>query len=98
MLKELVTNTFKHSRALHLNVTLIQKKGNVELIVQDDGIGISSINQTDMYLHKGLNSIREQLLLLKGAIIIESAMPSGLRVTIRLPMKGEDSYAYFVNR
>lgn len=98
ILKELVTNSFKHSQASHLNITLTQENENIELIVQDDGAGISSKIRNDTHMHKGLDSIREQLASLSGSILTEPVTPSGLRVTVRIPMRGEDSYAYFVNR
>jgi len=48
--------------------------------------------------HKGLASIREQAALIGGTLKLERTLPSGLRVTIGFAMKGEDSYAHFIDR
>ncbi|MBU3174834.1 hypothetical protein KPL47_00465 [Clostridium estertheticum] len=95
MLRELVTNAFKHSKCIQIDVFLSQKKEKVELVVEDNGIGIDNI---DIKVHKGLASIKEQVRLLGGCIRIDSKKPSGLRITIKITMRGDNSYEYFINR
>ncbi|WBL46146.1 hypothetical protein LOR37_15875 [Clostridium estertheticum] len=95
MLRELVTNAFKHSKCIQIDVFLSQKKEKVELVVEDNGIGLDNI---DVKAHKGLASIHEQVRLLGGCMQIDSKKPSGLRVTIQITMRGDNSYEYFINR
>ncbi len=100
MLKELVTNAMKHSKCSQITVALKQENEKVELIVSDDGVGFKK-NENGKYSsnhHKGLNSINEQLSLLNGKIIISNNDPTGLCVRVQIPMKGDDSYQYFINR
>lgn len=100
ILKELVTNAIKHSRCSQITVALKQENEKVELIVSDDGIGLkeNKYGVTASNHHKGLDSINEQLLLLNGKMIISNNDPAGLCVCIQIPMKGDDSYQYFINR
>lgn len=98
MLRELVTNAFKHSKCIQIDVGLSQKKEKVELVVEDDGIGLGNVDKMDIKEHKGLASIKEQVRLLGGNIDIISRKPSGLCVTIQITMRGDNSYEYFINR
>ncbi|PGZ51159.1 ATP-binding protein [Bacillus anthracis] len=98
ILKELVTNAFKHSNCSKLHVHLAQENEEIKLIVNDNGKGLT-ITETDILNgHKGLNSIKEQLFLLNGKITISNSNPFGLCITIIIPMKGDDSYKHFINR
>lgn len=100
ILKELVTNAIKHSQCSQITVALKQENEKIELIVSDDGIGLKE-NEYGKYgstYHKGLHSINEQLFSLNGKMIVSNNDPTGLCVCIQIPMKGEDSYPYFINR
>lgn len=97
-IKELVTNSLKHSKCSKLVVNLTQENDEIELIVEDDGIGLENKEKFASISHKGLNSIKEQLFLLNGKMTISDCTPSGLRVAILIPMKGDDSYQNFINR
>lgn len=98
ILKELVTNAFKHSKCSKLVLSLTQENDKIELIVEDNGIGLMMNEDFVPNNHRGLNSIKEQLLLLNGKMTISAYNPSGLCVAIVIPMKGDDSYQYFINR
>lgn len=98
ILKELVTNALKHSKCSEIKVLVAQEKGEIELAVEDNGIGLKSTEQPTRDFHKGLPSIQEQIFLLNGKMILTENKPSGLCVTIHLPMKGENSYEYFISR
>lgn len=100
ILKELVTNAIKHSQCSQITVALKQESENIELIVSDDGIGLKE-NKYRKYgsnQHKGLESVNEQLFLLNGKMTISNNDPTGLCVRVQIPMKGDDSYQYFINR
>ncbi|MCM3738386.1 ATP-binding protein [Bacillus cytotoxicus] len=98
ILKELVTNAFKHSKCSKLEVSLKLENDEIELIVKDNGIGLVINEKYVPNDHRGWNSIKEQLLLLNGKMTISECNPSGLCIAILIPMKGEDSYEYFINR
>lgn len=97
MIKELVTNAGKHSCADNIQVTLLQKNGQIFLEVSDNGHGFEaySCNHSG---HRGLNSIQEQVRLLGGRFTICSTPETGTRITVSMPMKGENSYENFIAR
>ncbi len=97
MIKELVTNAGKHSCADNIQVTLLQKNGQIFLEVSDNGHGFEaySCNHSE---HRGLNSIQEQVRLLGGRFTICSTPETGTRITVSMPMKGENSYENFIAR
>ncbi|KOP80952.1 ATPase [Lysinibacillus sp. FJAT-14745] len=97
ILKELVTNAFKHSKCTNLFVKLALENDEIKLIVKDNGVGLLKEN-TDANNHSGWASIKEQLFLLNGSMSISKCTPSGLCITILIPMKGDESYQYFINR
>ncbi|WP_338751383.1 sensor histidine kinase [Bacillus sp. FJAT-52991] len=98
MLKELVTNALKHSKCSQLVLSLAQENDEIELIVKDNGVGLMDNEKHIPNNHRGLNSIKEQLFLLNGNMTISECHPSGLCIAIRIPMQGDDSYQYFINR
>ncbi|MBM7585690.1 two-component system secretion system sensor histidine kinase SalK [Bacillus pakistanensis] len=98
ILKELVTNAFKHSECSKLVLSLTQENSEIELIVKDNGKGLMATETGALNGHRGLNSIKEQLFLLNGKMTISECNPTGLCVAILIPMRGDDSYQYFINR
>lgn len=98
IIKELVKNSFKHSKCNNIWIFLSQKNESIKLVLEDDGIGLKNIDDVDPRIHKGLNSIQEQIQLLGGNFDITSRNSTGLRITIEMTMKGDSSYEYFINR
>lgn len=98
-IKELLTNVYKHSDARQVWLTLIQAKGEIKLSISDNGtVDVKNIESADITIHKGIFSIKEQVNGLGGAFSLSDNIPHGICVEITLPMKGEDSYKYFINR
>ncbi|WP_268625080.1 sensor histidine kinase [Paenibacillus alvei] len=98
MLKELAANAFKHSGGTTLDIRLSLNFEQVKLWVQDNGIGLKNFEHAGEGLPKGLQSIREQLALINGSITLEEARGGGLCVTVKFLMKGEGSYAHYLDR
>lgn len=98
IIKELVTNAFKHSNGTEINTTLVQKNEIIKLIVEDNGKGIKEKIITTNGTHKGIISIYEQVQLLDGKMNITDNDLSGTHITIFIPMKGDSSYESFIDR
>lgn len=98
LIKELTTNAFKHSHGNQIWIKLTQHMEHIELIVEDDGVGLDPTEYKQKNGHRGLASIQEQIALLEGQMIFSIRKPHGLRIQIVLKMKGERSYEYFINR
>ena len=93
IIKELVTNIYKHSEATNAKLVLSQKKDMINIIIKDNGIGMKDIDE----LHKGMRSIQEKIMMLDGEMIINSKEGAGVEIEIKMPMKGEESYQYFIS-
>ncbi len=98
LLKELLTNVYKHSNGSRAWITLSQEKGIINLSVSDNGTAtLESINSSDERAHKGLASIKEQMDYIGGTITFSNNTPNGICVQIIIPMKGDVSYQYFIS-
>ncbi len=83
--QETLTNVARHSQATKLTLILLEKNDRIEMIVKDNGIGIS-----DEKLHHsksfGLMGIKERILGLSGKILIQGVKDEGTTVTISIPV------------
>lgn len=82
LVKELVSNVHRHAEASTASITLTHD-GDLELIVEDDGVGFDPANLRDGAF--GLRSIQERVTELGGEIAIESH-PTGTRVGVLIPL------------
>lgn len=98
LIKELTTNAFKHSHGTQIWIKLTQHMEQIELTVEDDGVGLDPTEYKHKHGHRGLYSIQEQIALLEGEMSFSMRKPHGLKIQIILQMKGEHSYEYFINR
>lgn len=98
LLKELLSNVYKHSDGNQAWITLTQEKGIIELSVSDDGnASPDTLITAEKQKHKGISSITEQVNRMEGSISISNNTPHGICVQITIPMKGDVSYQYFVS-
>ena len=84
-----------HARATGVNV-LLEKMGNeVLLIVEDDGIGMSSNQESNGRKGGkglGLEGMRERASLIGGVLEIESAPSAGTTIYVRVPLDNEQQH------
>ena len=98
LLKELLTNVYKHSDGNRAWVMLTQEDSLIELCVSDDGnANADRLLTIDKTKHKGIAAITERVSSMDGSIIISDNTPHGICIQITMPMKGDDSYQYFVS-
>ena len=98
LLKELLTNVFKHSTGNRAWVMLTQENSTIELCVSDDGNASSDdLLAIDKSKHKGIASIAEQVNNMDGSMTFSDNVPHGICIKITLPMKGDVSYQYFIS-
>ncbi|WP_227858485.1 MULTISPECIES: ATP-binding protein [unclassified Clostridioides] len=105
LIKELLTNVYKHSNGSHAWITLSLEKDIIKLSVSDNGVANTSFKAhldiskmpLDTTSHKGVILIKEQVENLEGTINISDNIPHGVCVQITVPMKGDGSYKYFVS-
>ncbi|VIF75945.1 sensor histidine kinase [Clostridioides difficile] len=105
LIKELLTNVYKHSNGSHAWIALALEKNIIKLNINDNGVKNTSFKMPlditkitfDTIKHKGIISIKEQVENLGGTISISDNIPHGVCVQITIPMKGDVSYKYFVS-
>lgn len=88
--QELLTNVARHSKATEVFITLKQKSSTLNLIVEDNGIGITK-DKIKNVNSLGLLSIRERLHAWQGALDIIGADKKGTRVHIFIPLSGKST-------
>lgn len=86
IVQELLSNILKHANAREVEVALIQKKGQVLLIVEDDGKGFSPENRGSS--GHGLTNIQSRLQAIGGTVNFESQEGQGTVVTVRVALGG----------
>jgi PAS domain S-box-containing protein len=91
VVRELLINIAKHSKARKAKVSLQSKGDHVRIIVEDDGVGfdVSTVNQTweKQTYGFGLFSIRERLVPFGADFKVETSKGQGTRVILFVPKR-----------
>jgi PAS domain S-box-containing protein len=86
--RELLVNAAKHSKAKRVTVSIRRVKNEIQVSIEDDGIGFDA---SRVHLRKytkggyGLFNIRERLKHIGGHVEIDSKTGHGTRVTLSVP-------------
>ena len=86
--RELLTNVAKHARARHVQIALRQVDGLADLVIADDGVGMSE-DDVDTRLragHLGLASRRIRVEAAGGTIEFRPVLPHGTLVQVSVPL------------
>jgi len=84
ILQEALTNVARHARANRIKVSLELQANDIELRVEDDGVGIDAEKLVDPN-SLGLLGMRERAGALNGSVTIRRSQPKGTTVTAILP-------------
>ncbi|MFW6069634.1 MAG: PAS domain S-box protein, partial [bacterium] len=88
-LQEALANVAKHAQAHFVRVELTYENGDLQLSVEDDGVGMSSVSRRLSSVNVrggvGLLGLRERFELIGGEVIVESEREQGTRVTALCP-------------
>lgn len=90
IIQESLTNVLKHSSANKVSISMkkqiTQGVSNINLLIEDDGIGLDS-GKTVMGL--GLPGMKERVEMNQGKIEIKNKQDRGLRIEVNVPIKTE---------
>jgi two-component system sensor histidine kinase NreB len=87
LLQECLSNITKHANATHVAVTLAGSgKGEVELVVMDDGVGFDTTRAWDGRKEMGIIGMRERVRLAGGTMKIDSRPNHGTTLTFTVPL------------
>jgi PAS domain S-box-containing protein len=90
MVQEALTNVGRHARASKVVIDLTQQDGELQLTVQDNGIGLPFLT-TRSETSFGLLGMRERAILLGGRMSIGNPPGGGCLVTVSLPARTSDN-------
>ena len=83
--QEGISNSLRHGQARKLHLSVHGTASAVKLTLQDDGQGLAADWSTRAG-HYGLRWLTERVETIGGTLDIEAAQPSGVRLTVRLPL------------
>jgi PAS domain S-box-containing protein len=89
-IREMLNNIAKYSEADRVDLLVSRKNGNINLRVEDDGVGFDPEEtgiRTDTLSGFGLFSIRERVNYFGGEFEIDSAPGQGARLSLTVPVK-----------
>jgi len=87
--QECLGNVAKHARASHITLSLIGLKKSLRLVIEDDGIGMSSSRLKNYEKGLGFISIQERVRLVKGKLRVTSQPKKGTKVLVQVPKAHE---------
>lgn len=85
IVQEAITNIIKHSRAKNVVISLSFAEDKVQLVISDDGIGISGLEKSSDHLGLGLKTMHERTIALNGKFEIESNNKTGTTIKVLIP-------------
>jgi signal transduction histidine kinase len=86
IIQELITNIIKHSKASSATIQFTQHENNLNIIVEDNGLGFdsSAIKRTSSGM--GLGTIEKRIEYLEGSFTIDSVLGKGTSILIDIPV------------
>ena len=85
IVQESLTNVVKHARARRVSILLARTEGAIKAVVEDDGRGFDSTDETaDGF---GLVGMRERLALIGGRLQVESSPEAGTTIAVEVPVR-----------
>jgi len=95
MVQEALTNVVRHARATDVTVLVQQHDGELELVVEDNGIGYpeAAMQREGSF---GLLGMRERATMLGGQLAYGNAPGRGARLSVRLPLGSRPRQGGFV--
>ena len=85
IVKEAITNVYKHANASRIDVNLFTDSQNTIINIRDNGIGIKLYTDLQKHGHYGILGMKERVMLMGGQLKIENV--NGTCITIIIPVK-----------
>lgn len=83
--QETLTNVIRHAKATRVDVRLYEDKGDLVLVIKDNGRGISD-EELAGARSSGLVGMRERAMLVHGDLTLQGAPGQGTTVSLRAPL------------
>jgi signal transduction histidine kinase len=89
VINEALANVVKHSRARMVLVSIRYEPDRVDVVVQDDGVGVPELvlrSHEESEMHYGLRNMRQQIVALGGDFEVFNGDESGLTIRVSVPL------------
>jgi len=85
IVQELISNILKHSYAKEVTIQLIYNEENLNITVEDNGIGFNVEKNENKGI--GLKNVEARIYKMSGELLIDSSINNGTTITINIPIK-----------
>jgi signal transduction histidine kinase len=88
VIQEAFNNVVKHAKAKNVKIDLLLKQGEINLVIEDDGIGFDTeafFRETNLD-KLGIRGMKERVDLLNGRFLLQSRPNSGTRINVTFPI------------
>ena len=85
ILQEVTNNIIKHSFATGINIKLIYTGENIELHIDDNGVGFDADNLAEAQMGMGLKNMRKRAGIVGGEVFIKSQENEGTCISVIIP-------------
>ncbi|CAM1368767.1 conserved protein of unknown function [Tenacibaculum soleae] len=92
IIQELTNNILKHSKASVAQIIITQKEQQLSVIVNDNGIGFSTLSPNTKNTGIGLNQIEARVKMMSGKFNIVSEKNKGTNVFINVPIQQQKKF------
>ena len=82
VIKEILTNILKHSRATKVKTTILQRDEDLMIKISDNGIGLEKIDS--IHFGNGMRNIKKRIGDLNGELAIESDNGTCIKINLKL--------------
>jgi signal transduction histidine kinase len=86
VIQECINNVIKHSKANHLDISLIKEEHDINITIEDNGQGFD-VSKAQLKEGMGLKNMESRINYLKGTIHFDSKPGRGTVVSIHIPLK-----------
>jgi two-component system nitrate/nitrite sensor histidine kinase NarX len=86
IVQEALANIAKHAHAHRAWLTIEQQRDEVDVVIEDDGAGMMSVDSNDGDSHYGMDIMRERASKLRGMVDVRTRDGGGTRVHLRFPV------------
>src|SRR6266545_4024792 len=86
IVQEALTNVVKHARASRVSISLVRKSHSVSVVIEDDGVGMTTASSDGTGLGLGIIGMRERVGLLDGRLEVESDEGRGTTIVAEVPL------------
>jgi len=92
IVQESLLNVERHAQASHVQIILQHNGAYLDIVIQDDGIGMSAGNENKLGCY-GLIAMQERIYILGGTMSIHNVKPKGFAIRASIPLEQSPNFS-----